>query len=106
MSSFDDYLNNTNAPATGTPRAGVYSANDKAIAEAAFNAGRAELEAENQRLREALQEVVSMDTRAMYGRCPDCYTDECNTDRVCKDMPLSKIGKAAKQALEGRDEIT
>lgn len=39
MIAFDDYLNNTNAPATGTPRAGVYSSNDKAIAEAAFNAG-------------------------------------------------------------------
>lgn len=54
---------------------------------------------ENQRLRDALQKIVSMDTRAMYERCPDCYTDECNKDRVCKDFPLSRIGKVAKQAI-------
>ena len=39
MSAFDDWLKDTMAPATNTPRISVYSANDKAIASVAFNAG-------------------------------------------------------------------
>ena len=51
-------------------------------------------------LEQALQEIVAMDARSMYERCPDCWTDDCGVEKTCKQVPHSRIGKLAKKALE------
>lgn len=55
---------------------------------------------EIERLRNALSEILEYDTRVMYERCPDCWSDECKKLGRCRDVPLSHAGKIAHAALE------
>lgn len=61
---------------------------------------RVKAEREVAELREALKQVVEMDRSAMYQRCPDCDGAYCDTRKECYIVPLSAIGRVAKDALE------
>ena len=54
---------------------------------------------EIERLNMALTAIIEYDTRAMYERCPDCWSDECQKRGRCRDVPLSHAGKIAQAAL-------
>ncbi len=51
---------------------------------------------------EAFSEIIEEDQTVMFNRCPDC---DYNCKGVCKDMPLSNIGKVADKALTNARSI-
>lgn len=55
---------------------------------------------ENMTLAAALSEVVAVNRRAMYERCPDCDKPHCDRDTGCLSCPLSREGEIAKAALD------
>jgi hypothetical protein len=63
--------------------------------------GTTRLCATHNALRDALVEIIQMDERSMYERCPNCPYDSCQESKRCKDVPYSVIGIKARSALDG-----
>ena len=59
----------------------------------------ADLKAERDRLRAALEKVIAHDKYVMHQRCPDC---DYMCKGECRDMPISQYGKIAQEALKGQ----
>ena len=61
---------------------------------------------EIERLRKALSDILEYDTRVMYERCPDCWSEECKKLGRCRDVPLIHAGKIAHAALAPNADVT